>query len=66
MAQREFDITIGPDGSVDVHIKGYKGKSCTEAVKLFEQIVGEIRAEQKTSEFYEPEEQVQFHIDQRL
>lgn len=66
MAQREFDITIGADGSVDVHIKGYKGKSCTEAVKLFEQIVGEIRAEQKTSEFYEPEEQVQFHIDQRL
>ena len=66
MAQREFDITIGPDGSVDVHIKGYKGKSCTEAVKLFEQIVGEIRAEQKTSEFYEPEEQVQFHIDHRL
>ena len=66
MAQREFDITIGPDGSVDVHIKGYKGKSCTEAVKLFEQIVGEIRAEQKTSEFYEPEELVQFHIDQRV
>ena len=23
MAQREFDITIGADGSVDVHIKGY-------------------------------------------
>ncbi len=66
MAQREFDITIGADGSVDVHIKGYKGKSCTEAVKLFEKIVGEIKAEQRTSEFYEPEEQVQFHIDQRL
>ena len=66
MPQREFDITIGPDGSVEVHVKGYKGKSCTEAVKLFEQIVGEIQSEQKTSEFYEPEEQVQFHIDQRL
>ena len=66
MAQREFDITIGADGSVEVHVKGYKGKSCTEAVKLFEQIVGEIRAEQKTSEFYEPEELVQFHIDQRV
>ena len=66
MAQREFDITIGADGSVEVHVKGYKGRSCTEAVKLFEQIVGEIKAEQKTSEFYEPEEQVQFRIDQRL
>ena len=66
MAQREFEITIGADGSVEVHVKGYKGKSCTEAVKLFEKIVGEIRSEQKTSEFYEPEEQVQFHIDQRV
>ncbi|HEV2393166.1 MAG TPA: DUF2997 domain-containing protein [Verrucomicrobiae bacterium] len=66
MAQREFNITIGADGSVEVHVKGYKGRSCTEAVKLFEQIVGEIQSEQKTSEFYEPEEQVQFRIDQRL
>lgn len=65
MAQREFNITIGADGSVEVHVKGYKGRSCTEAVKLFQQIVGEIKAEQKTSEFYEPEELVQFRIDQR-
>ena len=66
MPLREFDITIGPGGSVEVHIQGYKGKSCSEAVKLFEKIVGEIKSEQKTSEFYEPEEQVQFRIDQRV
>jgi len=66
MAQREFNITIGADGSVEVHVKGYKGRSCSEAVKLFEKIVGEIKSEQKTSEFYEPEEQVQFRIDQRF
>lgn len=65
MAQREFSITIGADGSVQVDVKGYKGKSCSEAVKLFQQIVGEIQSEQKTSEFYEPEELVQFRIDQR-
>jgi len=65
MGQREFNIKIGADGSVEVDVKGYKGRSCTEAVKLFEQIVGEIKAEQKTSEFYEPEELVQFRIDQR-
>jgi hypothetical protein len=35
-------------------------------VKLFEKIVGEIQSEQKTSEFYEPEEQVQFRIDQMV
>jgi hypothetical protein len=66
MAQREFELTIAADGSVEVHVKGYKGKSCSEAVKLFEQIVGELKSEQKTSEFYEPEEQVQFRLDQRL
>jgi hypothetical protein len=66
MAEREFNLTISADGSVAVHVKGYKGKSCSEAVKLFEQIVGELKSEQKTSEFYEPEEQVQFRVDQRL
>ena len=65
MAQREFSITIGADGGVEVHVKGYKGKNCSEAVKLFEQIVGEVKAQERTSEFYEPEEQVRWQIDQR-
>ncbi len=66
MPQREFDITIGADGSVEVHVKGFKGRSCLDAIKLFEQIVGEVKSEQKTSEFYEPEENVRFRIDQRI
>ena len=65
MPQREFDITIGPDGNVEIHVKGYKGRSCLEAVKLFEQIVGEMKAQQRTGEFYEPEERVRWQMDQR-
>jgi hypothetical protein len=65
MPQREFDITIGPDGQVELHVQGYKGKSCLEVVKLFQQIVGELKAQRETSEFYEPDEQVQYRIDQR-
>jgi hypothetical protein len=65
MPQREFDITIGPGGEVELHVTGYKGKSCLEAVKLFEQIVGELKAQQETSEFYEPDEQVRHRLDQR-
>ena len=65
MPQREFEITIGPNGSVELHVKGYKGRSCLEAMKLFEQIVGEVKAQRETSEFYEPEEQVRHHLDQR-
>jgi len=65
MAQREFDITIGPDGNVELHVKGFKGRSCLEAMKLFEQLVGELRSQRETSEFYEPEELVRYNIDQR-
>ena len=65
MAQREFDITIAPDGSVELHIKGYKGKSCLEVMKIFEEAVGALQARRETSEFYEPDEQVQLNIDQR-
>ena len=65
MPQREFDITIAADGSVELHVKGYKGRSCLEAVKLFEQIVGELNSQRETSEFYEPEEQVQHRTEQK-
>lgn len=65
MAQREFDITISPNGNVELHVKGFKGRSCLEAVKLFEQIVGELKTQRETSEFYEPEEQVRYNLDQR-
>ena len=65
MPQREFDITIAPDGGVEVHVKGYKGRSCLEVMKLFEQVVGEMRSQRETSEMYEPDEQVQFNIEQR-
>jgi len=65
MPQREFDITIAPDGNVELHIKGYKGKSCLEVVRLFEQIVCKVESQRETSEFYEPEEDVRFRIDQR-
>ena len=65
MPQREFEITIAPDGSVEVHVKGYKGKTCLEVMKMFEQVVGELKSRSETSEFYEPDEQVQLNIDQR-
>jgi hypothetical protein len=65
MAQREFDITISPEGNVELHVKGFKGRSCLEAVKLFEQLVGELKAQRETTEFYEPEELVRFNLEQK-
>jgi hypothetical protein len=34
-------------------------------MKIFEQVVGEMKSQRETSEFYEPDEQVQFKIEQR-
>lgn len=65
MPQRELDITIGPGGGVELHVKGYKGSQCIDAMKVFEQIVGELQWRRETSEFYEPEEEVRHRIEQR-
>jgi hypothetical protein len=65
MPQREFEITIGPDGNVELLIKGYKGKRCLEALKQFRELIGPVQSQRETSEFYEPEEEVQYHIEQR-
>jgi hypothetical protein len=65
MPEREFEITIGKAGEVELHIKGVKGRGCLEVVKMFEEIVGEVKSQRQTSEFYEPDEQVQYRIDQR-
>jgi len=65
MQQREFEITVGPDGSVEVHIQGYKGKGCLEAAKMFQQIVGEMQSQRETAEFYQPEENVRINIEQQ-
>lgn len=65
MAQHEFEITIAPDGMVELHVQGIKGKNCVEVMKLFEKVVGELKSQQETSEFYEPDEQVQYNIHQK-
>ena len=65
MPEREYEIRISPSGEVELNIKGHKGKKCLDIVKVFEEIVGQKKSQQLTSEFYEPEEQVQYHIEQR-
>lgn len=63
MREREFEVTLGADGSVQVHVKGYKGRGCLEAMRFFEQAVGPAQGRRLTAEFYDPEEEVRYHID---
>lgn len=58
MKAREYEITIGPNGEVEVHVDGFKGKGCLEAIKFFEEVVGKSQDVRHTSGYYEPEEDV--------
>ena len=43
LAQGEFDIYIDEQGSLEVQVEALKGRTCLEVVKLFEQMVGELK-----------------------
>lgn len=63
MPQHEVEITISKEGEVKVHIKGMKGKGCIEYANWLTKIIGKVKEQQLTSEYYEPE--VKSRIDLR-
>jgi hypothetical protein len=65
MPSREFEITIAADGSVEVSVQGYKGKRCLEAMKIFQEVVGEMQSQKLTHEFYAPEEDVRINVERQ-
>lgn len=62
MAKHDLEIEITPAGEVKVHIKGAKGKGCLAYAKLMEQIVGKVKSQQLTTEYYEPDEKVSVDV----
>ena len=55
MTQHDIEITISQTGEVKAHVKGAKGKQCLEYAELLTEIVGKIKQQELTSEYYEPE-----------
>lgn len=55
MSQRkELEITIGPDGEVQVLVKCVKGQSCVDESKFLEDALGNaVESRELTSEYYE-------------
>ena len=52
--KKELEITIGPDGEVQVLVKCIKGRSCVEETKFLEEALGNtIESRELTSEYYE-------------
>jgi len=66
MAQHEVEITISKTGEVKVHIKGVKGKSCLAYSKWLTELIGKVKDQQLTSEFYEPEIKARIDVEQDL
>jgi hypothetical protein len=52
--REEFEIEIDKSGETKVHLKGIKGKACLEYAKFLEEIIGKIKSQELTSEYYEP------------
>lgn len=66
MAQHEVEITISKTGEVKAHIKGAKGKSCLAYSKWLSELVGKVKDQQLTSEYYEPEIKARIDLEQNL
>ena len=66
MAQHEVEIEITASGEVKVHVKGAKGKACMEYAQWLTEVIGQVKDQQLTSEYYEPEVQTRVNLHQEL
>jgi len=62
MAQHDIEIEISKTGEVKVLIKGVKGKGCLKYAEFLTQIVGEVKSQRLTSEYYEPDEDAKIDL----
>jgi hypothetical protein len=53
---KSIEIFVSPTGQTTIETKGFSGASCQEASQFLEQALGTRIAEQKTAEFYQPEQ----------
>ncbi len=58
MSAMELEITIALDGTLEVHIKGVKGKACEDTAALFKKLIGPQKSRKLTGEYYEPDTHV--------
>lgn len=66
MAAHEFEISIGPDGTVRGAVSGIKGKACRKYAAQLSELLGVELSFEPSSEYFEPEvhENVDVELDQ--
>jgi UDP-N-acetylmuramate-alanine ligase len=64
-SKHEIEIEISETGEVKAHIKGIPGKGCSDVAKILKEIVGEVKSDAKTSEYYQPEPKIGVDINSK-
>jgi Protein of unknown function (DUF2997) len=57
--QEELVIEISPAGELRVEVKGAGGKRCLDYLEVFQRLLGPVREQHLTPEYYEAEMQAQ-------
>ncbi len=58
MADKEIEIKIGPDGTVDIDMIGFKGQACDLELRKLAKSIGVVVSNKKKQEFYEDDHKV--------
>lgn len=51
----ELLIQVNPDGSIQITVKGIKGRACKDVTRQIERALGHVVSDKPTSEMHETE-----------
>jgi len=53
--KKTIEVTFTPAGEFTVQTFGFKGNSCNQATKAFEEALGQVESSRHTAEFFQSE-----------
>ena len=62
----ELNIEIDESGNVKADIKGIKGKGCLEYSKILQELLGTIKEQKLTSEYYDQDVKITDKITNKI
>ncbi|MBT3381189.1 MAG: DUF2997 domain-containing protein [Lentisphaerae bacterium] len=52
MNQPTIEVTVRPDGSIEIDAVGFRGGTCEQATAFLEQALGPVASKQRKPEYY--------------
>ena len=53
--KQTIEVTVSPDGGIQIDAEGFTGKSCVEATAFLEEALGNVGNRQRTRDYYRKE-----------